>query len=116
MLFTLTGFTQELGFRVFAFEAVAADRSRSDVTVRIDLALSRRYGIRIQELPLLCRALLERGTEAAPSDALTFSEADMLILAEQRAVRDAANQKKTGAGRRASSNLGSAWRNPQPGV
>jgi hypothetical protein len=116
MLFTLTGFTQELGFRVFAFEAVAADRSRSDVTVRIDLALSRSYGIRLQELPLLCRALLERGGETVTSSVLTFSESEMSALAQQRAVRDAANHKKTAAGRRTSSSTGSAWRNPPPGV
>jgi len=59
MQFLLTGFREDLGFRVFAFQGVAADNTRSAFWVRADIALIRRYGIRVQELPLLCRGLLE---------------------------------------------------------
>ena len=72
MQFTLTGFSQVKEFRVFTFEGVAADRSRSAFTVRTDLALARQYAIRIQELPLLCRAVLERH-EGDQIHALTFT-------------------------------------------
>jgi hypothetical protein len=48
MQFILTGFTQELGFRVFAFERMGEDRIRTRWTVSADLALSRRYGIRLK--------------------------------------------------------------------
>ena len=41
MQFVLTGFTQDLGCRVFAFEGIAVDRMRTPFTVRADLALIR---------------------------------------------------------------------------
>ena len=65
MQFVMTGFTQDIGFRVFAFEGIAGDGTRTPFTVRLDLALSRKYGIRIQELPLLCLGHLERRDEAS---------------------------------------------------
>ena len=52
MQFILTGFTQEAGFRVFTFESLAADRTRTKFTVKTDLSLIRNYGIQVQELPL----------------------------------------------------------------
>lgn len=55
MQYILTGFTQEMGFRVFAFERIGDDRLRTKFTVKADLALIRRYGIRLQDLPLMCR-------------------------------------------------------------
>lgn len=51
MQFILTGFTPDTGFRVFAFQGIGTDRTRTDFTVRTDLSLIRRYGIRMQELP-----------------------------------------------------------------
>ena len=71
MQFILTGFTQDLAFRVFAFERMGLDRIRTKFVVKADLALVRRYGIQVQELPLLCRTLLDRsddGGETAHSD------------------------------------------------
>src|SRR3954454_6468471 len=75
--FTLTGFTHELGFRVFAFERVGADRVRTDYVVRADLTLTRKYGIPVQDLPLLCRALLEKSTADEPERVVTFVEDEM---------------------------------------
>ncbi len=55
MIFLLTGFSSEPGFRVFESKGVAADKWRTDFPVRADPALFRGYGSRVQELPLLCR-------------------------------------------------------------
>src|SRR5580704_7060777 len=98
MQFILTGFTQETGFRVFAFGGVVVGQIRTVFTVRADLALSRRYGIPMQELPLLCRSLLDRQEESGqePNEsgerdssakhALTFSEEEMRACADKRAA------------------------------
>src|SRR5271163_2117001 len=91
MQFVLTGFTQEMGFRVFAFEGIGADRTRTKCTVKAELALIRTYGIRIQELPLLCRGLLDRREEGGESqsltfNALTFTEDEMRVCANERAL------------------------------
>jgi len=115
MQFIITGFTQELGCRVFAFEGIAADRIRMAFTVRADLALVRRYGIQIQELPLLCRSLLERRDEACETQAFTFSEEEMRTCATARAAaKDEAAHRRRPPRRPPSENLGSAWRVPQP--
>ncbi len=87
MQFILTGFNQDITFRTFAFEGIAADRTRSDFTVKVELALMRKYSIRVQELPLLCRLLLERGEESEPMHTLTFSEEDMRVHASAQAAR-----------------------------
>jgi hypothetical protein len=111
--FILTGFTQDTGFRVFAFDGVAADRTRTAYTIRADLALSRKHGIRMQELPLLCRGLLERSNEGEQKYAMTFTEEEMGLY-ERTCVeaRDAAMQKKKAARRFTPSNteVGNGWR------
>ena len=43
MSFILTGFRQDMGFRVFAFERRVTARSRIEFTVKADLGLIRRY-------------------------------------------------------------------------
>jgi hypothetical protein len=119
MQFILTGFTQDREFRVFAFEGINADRVRTPFTVRADLALSRTYGIRLQELPLMCRAILE-GREKGPEDedaqnALTFTEEAMRLHASNcSAARALAAQKKKAPRRPGNETNGAAWRSPQP--
>jgi hypothetical protein len=114
MQFTLTGFSQDMGYRVFAFERIAEDRTRTPCTVRADLALIRGYGIRVQELPLLCRGLLERHDEGAHGGPLTFTEDEMRIHAvNSAAMRDAAAQRRKPSRRPHSDNVGAAWRVPQ---
>jgi hypothetical protein len=111
MQFTLTGFTHDSGFRVFAFERIGLDRRPAEYTVRADLDLIRRYGIRVQDLPLLCRSLLERRDETKKMNALTFSEKEMRIHADDRAaLRDAAAKKKKPPRRSPGSNTGAGWR------
>lgn len=113
MHFVLTGFTEEAGFRVFAFEGVGGDWARTPFTVRIDLALSRRYGIRLQELPLLCRALLDNCDVAEPKHSFVFTEQDMCLYADRAAARaEAAKQRKLPR-KPVSANVGAAWRAPQ---
>jgi hypothetical protein len=122
MQFILTGFTQDTGFRVFAFEGVAIGQIRTVFTVKADLALSRRYGIAMQELPLLCRSLLDRQEESGPSEneaienhTLTFSEEEMRACADKRAADRASAALKRKAPRRpVVENAGAAWRGPQP--
>jgi hypothetical protein len=125
MQYILTGFTQDTGFRVFAFEGVAVGQIRTVFTVRADLALSRRYGIAMQELPLLCRSLLDRQEEGSQDDsgeqpaldkhALTFTEEEMRAWADKRAAdRALAALKKKAPRRPVVENAGAAWRGPQP--
>ncbi len=95
MHFILNGFSELMGFRVFAFEGIAEDRTRTPFTVRTDLALSRRYGIRLQELPLLCREVLERRNEGEQRRAFTYTEEDMRLYASAcAAARDKGSQHK----------------------
>jgi len=95
MQFILTGFTQDTGFRVFTFERIGTDRIRTAFTVRTDLDLIRKYGIRVQELPLLCRGLLERRDEAELERTWIFSEEEMRAYANNCAAeRDAAKAQK----------------------
>jgi hypothetical protein len=115
MQFILTGFTQDSGFRVFAFEGIAADRVRVPFTVRADLALSRTYGIRLQELPLMCRGVLESREEGEQESTLTFTEEAMRLHASNCiAARALAAQKRKSTRRPPSENIGAAWRSPQP--
>ena len=59
MEFVLIGFRQEKNIRRYAFDAVSSSHVRTHVTVGADLSLARAYRIPLQELPLLCRRLLE---------------------------------------------------------
>jgi hypothetical protein len=90
--FVLTGFSHDLGFRVFEFDGVDEARTRTHYTVRADLTLVRRYGVRIQELPLLCRRRLD--ASEAPGPSLTLSEAEMIACAEKEALRTQARARK----------------------
>ena len=116
MQFTLIGFTQDMGFRVFAFERTGEDRSRTKCTVRADLALIRRYGIQIQELPLLCRGILDRSEEGRELESVTFTEDEMRACATERAAarEGAAARKRKPPHRPVGENVGAAWRGQQP--
>jgi hypothetical protein len=103
---TLVGFTHENGFRVFSFDRLGDDRVRTRCTVRADLALIRAYGIQIQELPLLCRGLLDRCEEGREIQSLTFTEGDMRDCATERAaVRETAAKKRKSWRRPAGENV-----------
>lgn len=110
--YILTGFTHDLRFRVFAFTCIGDDRGRTEYEVRVDLGLLQRYGIRIQELPLLCREVLERRSQTEEQRTFTYTEADMRVSADLSASRAAVakNNKKTPRRPPPSENVGTAWR------
>jgi hypothetical protein len=113
MQYILTGFTQITGFRVFTFEGIAVDkpRTRTLFTVKADLALIRRYGIQIQELPLLCRSLLDHLDDGEQDHTLIFTEEKMRTCANDRAAaREAAASKRRPPRKPPRENLGTAWR------
>lgn len=112
--FLLKGFSHDQGFRQFNFEGIEEDSVRTQFMVRADLTLARTYGIHIQELPLLCREVLERRSltdETDDAHQLTFTEDDMrLHRADRLAAKSAAADKRRPARRPSVENPGSAWR------
>jgi hypothetical protein len=111
MQYILSGFTHEVGFRVFAFEAIGEDRVRTVYSVKADLALVRKYGIRMQELPLLCRAILEQRDTTNSQRMFTYTEAAMSLRANTTAA-EAAHKRKPPR-RPPRENMGAAWRAPR---
>jgi len=99
MRFTFTGFRQEGGSRVFSYEALGEDRVRTRFTVGVDLELSRRHGIRLQELPLLCVSVLERRTGderdlVFTDEAMARSVVDAAAAHEAEVARTAPQKRK----------------------
>lgn len=92
--FVLSGFSQAVGQRVFAFEGVCSDGSRDRFTVSADLSLSRRYGIRLQELPLLCRAVLDRCHDGGERREYSYTEEQMQIFADGALARESSAKSK----------------------
>jgi hypothetical protein len=93
--FVFTGFSQEVEFRVFAFERIGEGQIRTKFSVRTELALLRKYGIRLQELPLMCRGILERRDEGEVNFTTTFTEAEMSVYAKDlAAARQTAAEKR----------------------
>lgn len=95
MQFVLTGFRHDAALRVFEFEGIAADHTRTNYFVSADLMLIQRYGIRVQELPLLCRRLLEQHEFGENEHTLTYAEENMRTYMNYcTAEREAAQRKK----------------------
>ena len=91
--FFLTGFSQAAGIRTYAFQG-RIDATRTDYTVEVDLALIPGFGIRIQDLPLLCRELLQQQTQPDEIRAVVFTEQRMRSHAEKLAVTRAEAELK----------------------
>jgi hypothetical protein len=106
MQFTIRGFSETMGARVFAFDGIAEDQTRVAFTVRADLALTRRYGIRLQELPLLCRAVLEQCYEGGEKRAFVYTEDEMRLYALSVAEREQAAKHRKPPRRPLTSNAG----------
>jgi hypothetical protein len=111
--YILTGFTQNAGFRIFTFEGITADETRTRFVVDTDLALTRRYGIRLQELPLLCRELLQRHDEREQARTFTFTEAEMVLHTSRCAAEQEVRQRRNSMHKSTGKHAGSAWRTPQ---
>src|SRR5215469_18411941 len=58
--FTLTGFRQANGIRSYVYQCQHDDGSSTEFTVDAEVSLLKKHGIGLQELPLLCRRLLEK--------------------------------------------------------
>lgn len=111
MEFVLTGFSQENNIRRFKFQALPAGQNKKEWTVSADLSLMRKHKIPLQELPLLCKHLLEAQGENPSADSLTYAERDMLGYANDRsAAAMAAEIKKRARRMPSSSRVGMAWR------
>ena len=112
MQFVLTGFTHNAGSRVFEFEGVGKDRTRTYFSVSADISLSQALGIRVQELPLLCLRFLEQLDTSDEARNLIFAEKDMrAYVNECAAEREAAAQRKRSSRRPA---VNTATRNEWP--
>jgi len=109
--FMLAGFTQSAGIRTYAFEGIG-DSGRSDYTVEVNLSLIPGYGIRIQDLPLLCRELLQQRLEPDEGAACIFTEQQMRSHAQKlTSAREEAALKRKPPRHLAVPNPGAAWRN-----
>ncbi|MFL6447129.1 MAG: hypothetical protein ACJ746_05510 [Bryobacteraceae bacterium] len=93
------GFSEDTGARVLRFDSVA-DEGKTSYTVRADLKLIRTYGIRVQELPLLCQALLERADKTEQKRSVVFTEDEMRQHASNLAAARAAGKQKFKTARR----------------
>jgi hypothetical protein len=114
MQFLLTGFSHNAGLRVFGFEGVAADQTRTKFSVSADITLSRRHGIRVQELPLLCLRFLEQHHTGDEKRDLTFAEDDMYVYANNCASeREAAKRKKLPRRPPANAGTRTQWQFPE---
>ncbi|HYP14694.1 MAG TPA: hypothetical protein VEQ63_12275 [Bryobacteraceae bacterium] len=109
--FLMLGFSDTAGTRVFSFDRATGDRLRTPFRVEADLTACRRYGIRLQELPLLCVGLLEGQAEGETRRSFVYTEEDMCLAASRRSANDATSAKKR---KTPSTNQnGSAWRGSQ---
>lgn len=108
--FLLTGFTQAAAIRIYAFEGRIGAR-HIGYTVEVDLALIPGFGIRIQDLPLLCRELLQQRAQPDEISSVVFTEQQMRSHAEKLAVaRDEAEHRKKQARHPASADVETGWR------
>ena len=82
MAFVFLGFSQTNGLRHFVFQRIAPDRTRSSFTVTVELLVAQRVGIRVQELPLLCRRMLDASPEETEARHLTLTEEQLRLSAE----------------------------------
>lgn len=111
MQFTLKGFTQDSAFRVFEFDCMLPSQPRTQFTVRADLNLVRLHGIRVQELPLLCRSVLETREASDEARAFTFTEEKMISYVKGcAAAKEIAAQKKKSSAKSMDENVDVAWR------
>ena len=85
MEYVLTGIEHSGNIRLYAFTEVEHDVRRSGLSVAVDIDVVRKYGIPIQELPLLCRLFLEDQRGTGSESSLTYDEAEMVKYATRRA-------------------------------
>jgi hypothetical protein len=74
MVFILLGFSQEDNIRHYSFERIAADGKRTEFTVHADLPLARKFNIKLQELPLMCRQILAAQPEGEDENVIVTAD------------------------------------------
>ncbi|HYO81669.1 MAG TPA: hypothetical protein VES20_09725 [Bryobacteraceae bacterium] len=109
--FFIVGFSDTAGARTFSFDRVTGDRELERFEVEADLTVCRRHQIRLQELPLLCLAMLEALAQDDRRRSFKYTEEDMCLTATRRAASGAAGTKKRKTPD--SDGNGSAWRGSQ---
>jgi hypothetical protein len=92
--YVLTNFQQQLNVRRFFFKGTNAARERLEFIVGVDLTSARKYGIPVQELPLLCLRFLEERTDDLQPRGVTFTEAQLADYAKQRAEEKKRSESK----------------------
>jgi hypothetical protein len=111
MQFMLKGFTQDSVCRVFEFDCIGPSQPRTQFTVCADLNLARRHGIRVQELPLLCRSVLESREAPDEARAFIFTEQKMIAYVKECTVaKELAAQKKKSPGKTMDEKIVAGWR------
>jgi hypothetical protein len=111
--YIFAGFRQDANIRRFVFHTIVS-KTRTEYTVGADLVLIQRYQIALQELPLLCRRVLENHPDPAGERTFMFTEDDMRQYAKGRAAaRELALQQKRRIRPPVSANVGAAWRGPR---
>lgn len=114
--FVITGFEDHQGFRAFLFDEVTPAHKRIPRTVRVDLEMARRHGIRIQELPLICCDLLDRQTSTELVYPLCFPEQAMIDFAAQQAATRDPHRRKNAADKVAFQQAGQVPARVNPGL
>jgi hypothetical protein len=114
--FFFTGFNQTLNIRHFAFRGVPAEPDSVPFVVSADVSLLRKYGISLQDAPLICLRMLEALEESARASSIVLTEDFMSTYARARvADREAAALKRKHPKPHGDpQKLGAAWRSRQP--
>jgi hypothetical protein len=111
--YIFSGFRQDANVRQFVFHTIVS-KTKIEFTVGADLVLIQRYQIALQELPLLCRKVLENHPDREHERTFMFTEDDMRQYAKGRAAaRELALQQKKRFRPPTSANVGAAWRGPR---
>jgi hypothetical protein len=92
--YVLTNFQQQLNIRRFFFKGTNAAKERLEYIVGIDLTWARKYGIPVQELPLLCVRFLEQRTDDLQPRGVNFTEAQMANYASERDAEKKRSESK----------------------
>jgi hypothetical protein len=110
--YIFAGFRQDANVRQFVFHTIIS-KTKTEFTVGADMVLIQRYQIALQELPLLCRQVLETHPNRESERAFMFTEEHMRAYAKNRAAaRELAAQKRRFRPP-TSPNVGAAWRGPK---
>lgn len=95
MRFALTGFYQNYNIRRYLFQGIGEGGRRTDWNVDVDLTMLQRYGIPIQEAPLLCSVALAAQAIHDKSQTFMIPESHLRARAAERASERTESQNKS---------------------